>query len=195
MTIKHIKKLAFVLGSAVLLQGCIAAVLGGAAVGGKIATDPRTTGTQIDDETLEFKVYDAITKDEQIKAEGRTVVVAYSGRVLLLGQMPNEMSKETATSLTKGVEGVKDNEVYNEMTIGTPISLTQRTQDGWITTKVKSNMLVDSKVKTTDVKAITENATVYLMGNVTQDQAAAAAKVASEVSGVQRVMKVFKYLD
>ncbi|MCI7354297.1 MAG: division/outer membrane stress-associated lipid-binding lipoprotein [[Actinobacillus] rossii] len=195
MTIKHIKKLAFVLSSAILLQGCAAALLGGAAVGGKVATDPRSAGTQLDDETLEFKVYDAVTKDEQIKAEGRVVAVAYSGRVLLLGQVPNEVSKETATSLAKGVEGIAENSIYNEMTIGSPISLAQRTQDSWITTKVKSNMLVDSTVKTTDVKAITENATVFLMGNVTQTQAAAAAKVASEVTGVQRVMKVFKYLD
>lgn len=195
MTIKNVKKLVFILGSALLLQGCVAALLGGAAVGGKVATDPRSTGTQIDDETLEFKVYDAVTKDEQIKAEGRVVAVAYSGRVLLIGQVPNEAAKETATSLAKGVEGVNAENIYNEMTIGSPINLTQRSQDSWITTKVKSNMLLNSSVKTTDVKAITENSTVYLMGNVTQDQAAAAAKVASEVSGVQRVMKVFKYLD
>ncbi|PVX31906.1 osmotically-inducible protein OsmY [Pasteurella langaaensis DSM 22999] len=195
MAIKNVKKFAFILGSALLLQGCAAALLGGAAVGGKVATDPRTAGTQIDDETLELKVYDAITKDEQIKEEGRVVTVAYSGRVLLIGQVPNDVAKETATNLAKGVDGVSADNIYNEMSIGSPISLTQRSQDSWITTKVKSNMLIDSAVKTTDIKAITEDGTVYLMGNVTQDQAAAAAKVASEVSGVKRVMKVFKYLN
>ena len=102
------KKLAFVLGASIMLQGCVAAVLGGAAAGAKVATDPRTMGTQVDDETLEVKVENALDKDAQIKSEGRVHAVSYSGRVLLIGQVPNESVKETATSLAKGVEGVSD---------------------------------------------------------------------------------------
>ncbi|WP_386690056.1 division/outer membrane stress-associated lipid-binding lipoprotein [Lonepinella sp. MS14437] len=193
MKINTLKNLAMILTATFILQGCVALGLGGAAVATKVGTDPRTIGSQVDDETLELKVYDAITKDEQIKAEGRVVVVSYSGRVLLLGQVPDESLKEVATGLAKGVENIGD--VYNEMRVGSPISLTQKTQDSWITTKIKSDMLLNSAVKTTDIKVITENKEVFLLGNVTQDQGTAAAEVARKVSGVEKVVKVFKYLN
>ncbi|WP_439327448.1 division/outer membrane stress-associated lipid-binding lipoprotein [Lonepinella sp. BR2357] len=193
MKMNILKKLGLLLTASVMLQGCVVLGLGGAAVATKVGTDPRTVGSQVDDETLELKVYDAVTKDEQIKAEGRVVVVSYSNRILLLGQVPEESLKEVATGLAKGVENVGD--VYNEMRTGSPISATQKAQDSWITTKIKSNMLLDSAVKTTDVKVITENNEVFLLGNVTQDQGSAAAEVARKVSDVKKVVKVFKYLN
>ncbi|WP_386693288.1 MULTISPECIES: division/outer membrane stress-associated lipid-binding lipoprotein [unclassified Lonepinella] len=193
MKINTLKNLAMLLTATFILQGCVALGLGGAAVATKVGTDPRTVGSQVDDETLELKVYDAVTKDEQIKAEGRVVVVSYSSRVLLLGQVPDESLKEVATSLAKGVENIGD--VYNEMRVGSPISFSQKSQDSWITTKIKSDMLLNSAVKTTDIKVITENKEVFLLGNVTQEQGIAAAEVARKVSGVEKVIKVFKYLN
>ncbi len=193
MQLTPFKKLAFILGTTIMLQGCVAAVLGGAAAGTKVATDPRTMGTQLDDETLEIKVENAVEKDEQIDSEGRVNAVSYSGRVLLIGQVPNESAKQTATELAKGVEGVTD--VYNELRTGAKITIGQITKDSWITTQVKSKMLIDDRVKTTDVKVITENGEVFLLGNVTRSQADAAADIASRISGVQKVVKVFKYLN
>ncbi|ADO80748.1 TPA: division/outer membrane stress-associated lipid-binding lipoprotein [Haemophilus influenzae] len=193
MTLSPLKKLAILLGATIFLQGCVAAVIGGGAVAAKVATDPRTTGTQIDDETLEFKVENAVEKDAQIKAEGRVNAVSYNGRVLLIGQVPNSDVKDTATALAKGVEGV--NEVYNELTVSPKISFAQISKDSWLTTQVKSNMFVDGRVKATDVKVISENGEVFLLGNVTQSQANAAADIASKISGVKKVIKVFKYLD
>ncbi|OOF36076.1 division/outer membrane stress-associated lipid-binding lipoprotein [Rodentibacter heidelbergensis] len=193
MTLTPFKKLALILTASILLQGCVAAVLGGAAAGTKVATDPRTIGTQVDDETLEFKVENALDKDEQINSEARVNAVSYSARVLLIGQVPSESTKSTATELAKGVEGVSD--VYNELRIGPKITIGQISKDSWITTQVKSKMLVDDRVKSTDVKVITENSEVFLLGNVTQAQADAAAEIASKVSGVQKVVKVFKYLN
>lgn len=193
MKLTPVKKLAFILSASILLQGCVAAVLGGAAAGTKVATDPRTMGTQVDDETLEFKVENALDKDEQIKSEARVNAVSYSARVLLIGQVPSENTKETATSLAKGVDGVVD--VYNELRVNPKITIGQISKDSWITTQVKSKMLVDDRVKSTDVKVITENGEVFLLGNVTQAQAGAAAEIASKISGVQKVVKVFKYLN
>ncbi|WP_133543460.1 division/outer membrane stress-associated lipid-binding lipoprotein [Mesocricetibacter intestinalis] len=193
MNISTMKKLGLVLGSALLLQGCIAALAGGAAVATKVGTDPRTVGTQVDDETLELKVASAVRKDEQIKREGRVVTVSYSNRILLIGELPNESLKEVATGLAKGVEGVQ--EVYNEMRVGAPIGFTQQSKDSWITTQIKSKMLVDSAVKATDVKVITENNEVFLLGNVTPAQGDAAAEIARNISGVQKVVKVFKYIN
>lgn len=193
MTLSPLKKLAIVLGTTIFLQGCVAALIGGGAVATKVGTDPRTTGTQIDDETLEFKVENAIEKDAQIKNEGRVNAVSYNGRVLIIGQVPNSGVKDTASDLAKGVEGVTD--VYNELTVGPKISITQISKDSWITTQVKSKMFVDGRVKATDVKVITENGEVFLLGNVTHAQADAAAEIASKISGVQKVIKVFKYLN
>ncbi|AOF54112.1 osmotically-inducible protein OsmY [Rodentibacter caecimuris] len=193
MKLTSFKKLAFIISASVLLQGCVAAVLGGAAAGTKVATDPRTMGTQVDDETLEFKVENALDKDEQIKSEARVNAISYSARVLLIGQVPSESTKETATSLAKGVDGVTD--VYNELRVGAKITIGQISKDSWITTQVKSKMLIDDRVKSTDVKVITENGEVFLLGNVTQSQADAAAEIASKISGVQKVVKVFKYLN
>lgn len=193
MTLSPLKKLAILLGATIFLQGCVAAVIGGGAVAAKVATDPRTTGTQIDDETLEFKVENAVEKDAQIKAEGRVNAVSYNGRVLLIGQVPNSDVKDTATALAKGVKGV--NEVYNELTVSPKISFAQISKDSWLTTQVKSKMFVDGRVKATDVKVISENGEVFLLGNVTQSQANAATDIASKISGVKKVIKVFKYLD
>ena len=190
-----LKKLAFIFAGAMLLQGCVAAAIGGAAVAGatKVATDPRTVGTQIDDETLEERVKSAIYKDQQIKSEARISITSYSGRVLLTGQVPNDNLREIATSLAKGVQNVND--VYNEVRVGPKVSFSQISKDAWITSQIKSKMLVDSKVKTSDVKVITENNEVFLLGNVTHDQGNAAAEVARNVSGVTKVGKVFNYLN
>ena len=187
------KKLTFICVISLLLQGCVAALIGGGAIATKVGTDPRTAGTQIDDETLEFKVENAIEKDAQIKSEARINAVSYNGRVLLIGQVPSEGVKETATELAKGVEGVND--VYNELTVGQKLSIGQISKDSWITTQVTSKMVVDNRVKSTDVKVITENGQVFLLGSLTHSQADAAADIASRISGVQKVVKVFKYLN
>ena len=135
-----LKKLAFIFAGAMLLQGCVAAAIGGAAVAGatKVATDPRTVGTQIDDETLEERVKSAIYKDQQIKSEARISITSYSGRVLLTGQVPNDNLREVATSLAKGVQNVND--VYNEVRVGPKVSFSQISKDAWITSQIKSKM-------------------------------------------------------
>ena len=190
MLTSPLKKLVLVLGSAMLLQGCVAAAIGGAAVAGatKVATDPRSMGTQLDDETLESRVNSAIKKDQQIKSEARISVTAYSGRILLTGQVPNENLREVASSLAKGVQNVND--VYNEVRVGPKVDFAQISKDSWITSQIKSKMLVDSKVKTSDVKVVTENNEVFLMGTVSQDQGNAAAVIARNVAGVTLVSKV-----
>lgn len=176
------------------LQGCLAtAVVVGGATAAKVATDPRTTGRQIDDETLEEKVAYNLNKDEQIKSEARINVVSYNGKVLLIGQAPNESAKDAARSVTAGVEGVST--VYNEIRVGEKIGVAQISKDSWITTKVKSQLLVNNEVKATEVKVITENGEVFLMGNLSNTQANAAADVARNVSGVVKVVKVITYVQ
>lgn len=176
------------------LQGCLTtAVVGGAAVATKVATDPRTVGRQIDDETLEEKVAYNLNKDDELKEDARINVVAYNGQVLLIGQAPNEFAKEQAKNITAGVDGVSM--VYDEIRVGNKIGVIQISQDSWITTKIKSQLFANSSVKSTDVKVITENGEVFLMGNLTDTQANAAAEVARYVNGVRKVVKVINYAE
>ncbi|WP_150539218.1 division/outer membrane stress-associated lipid-binding lipoprotein [Actinobacillus vicugnae] len=174
------------------LQGCIAtAVVTSAAVATKVATDPRSTGTQVDDEILEERVAYNINKDEQLKEEARINVVAYNGKVLLIGQAPSMEAVENAKNLAAGAEGVT--EVYNEIRTGAKIGVGQISIDSWITTAVKSKLLINSEVKTTEVKVITENGEVFLVGKLSPTQADAAAEAARTINGVNKVIKVIDY--
>ncbi|MBE2896310.1 divisome-associated lipoprotein YraP [Pasteurellaceae bacterium HPA106] len=188
-------KLSTALLAIISLQACVtAAVVGtGAAVATKVATDPRTTGTQLDDETLEVKVVSAMNKDAEIKQDANVNAVSYNSRVLLIGQVPNDSLRDTAKNLASGVDGVTD--VYNEIRVGQNIGLGQNSTDTWITTQIKSKLLVNSEVKSTNIKVVTENGEVFLMGNVTPAQANAAVEVARHIAGVKKVVKVFSYIN
>lgn len=189
---KSISALAFG-ATLLLLQGCITtAVVTGVAVASKVATDPRSTGTQVDDEILEEKVAYNLNNDAQLKEEARINVVVYNGKVLLIGQVPNFTAAETARNIAAGVDGVK--EVVNEIRTGNIINASQIAMDSWITTTIKSKLLLNSEVKTTEVKVITEDGEVFLLGKLSQSQADAAAEVARNVRGVKKVVKVINYV-
>ncbi|CAI1020798.1 division/outer membrane stress-associated lipid-binding lipoprotein [Serratia entomophila] len=182
-----------VLFSALLLQGCIAGVVvGSAAVATKTATDPRSVGTQVDDGTLEARVENAMSKDQQLKKDARVVATAYQGKVLLTGQSPNADLTGRAKQIAMGVEGTT--EVYNEIRQGTPVSLGTASSDTWITTKVRSQLLTSDTVKSSNVKVTTENGEVFLLGLVTQQEGQSAAQIASQVSGVKHVTTAFTYV-
>ncbi|AGQ32993.1 Osmotically-inducible protein Y precursor [Serratia liquefaciens] len=182
-----------VLSSALLLQGCIAGVVvGSAAVATKTATDPRSVGTQVDDGTLEARVENALSKDQQLKKEARVVATAYQGKVLLTGQSPSTDLAARAKQIAMGVEGTT--EVYNEIRQGTPVSLSTASSDTWITTKVRSQLLTSDTVKSSNVKVTTENGEVFLLGLVTQQEGQSAAQIASQVSGVKHVTTAFTFV-
>lgn len=182
-----------VLFSALRLQGCVAGVVvGSAAVATKTATDPRTVGTQVDDGTLEARVENAISKDQQLKKEARVVATAYQGKVLLTGQAPTTELASRAKQIALGVDGAA--EVYNEIRQGTPVSLGTASSDTWITTKVRSQILTSDTVKSSNVKVTTENGEVFLLGLVTQQEGQSAAQIASQVSGVKHVTTAFTYV-
>ena len=176
-----------VLISALLLQGCVGAVVvGSAAVGTKAATDPRTVGTQVDDSTLELRVNSALSKDEQIKKQARINVTAYQGKVLLVGQAPTTDLSSRAKQIAMGVDGAT--EVYNEIRQGQPIGMGTAASDTWITSKVRTQLLSSDQVKSSNVKVTTENGEVFLLGLVTDREGRAAADIASRVSGERVVI-------
>ncbi|MGG2141939.1 division/outer membrane stress-associated lipid-binding lipoprotein [Symbiopectobacterium sp. RP] len=182
-----------VLSVALLLQGCIGVAAVGGAVATKTVTDPRTVGTQVDDGTLEVRVSNAISKDQQLSKDARIVATAYQGKVLLTGQAPTTDLARRAKQIAMGVDGAR--EVYNEIRKGTPVSMGTASMDTWITTKVRSQLLATDTVKSSNVKVTTENGEVFLLGLVTQREGRSAAEIASKVSGVKHVTMAFTFLE
>lgn len=183
-----------ILFSMTMLQGCIgAAVVGSAAVATKSATDPRTVGQQVDDGTLEARVSGQLNKDKDITGKARIIATAYKGNVLLTGQSPDMSWAERAKQIAASVDGT--NAVYNEVRQGEPVDLGTVSNDTWLTTKIKSKILTSDSVKSSNVKVITENGEVFLLGVLTKQEADAVAKIASETDGVRRVTTAFTYLN
>jgi osmotically-inducible protein OsmY len=192
-----LKVLLAALITSLLLNGCTAAVVGGAtAAGVNIAHDRRTTGTYIDDEGIELKAGAAIRKEKELSSHIHINIISINGVVLLVGQAPTEALRQQAGSITQGIEKVRL--VHNEMTVAAPNSMMTRSSDSYITTKVKASLFGIKGQEDLDpsrVKVVTENGTVFLMGLLYHAEADAVAVKASQVDGVQTVVKLFEYLD
>ncbi|QBQ53430.1 division/outer membrane stress-associated lipid-binding lipoprotein [Nitrosococcus wardiae] len=181
---------------AVLFQGCAAVVatgvVAGAATGISTAYDRRTFGTVIDDQSIELKASATLRNDEVLHDSAHINVTSYNGMVLLTGETPNQELKKRATELIQPIPNIK--QIYNELDILAPSSLVSRSNDSWITTKVKTKIAAEKGVNPTRVKVVTERGTVYLMGLVTAREAELATTIARHTQGVQRVVKIFEYL-
>ena len=158
------------------------------------ASDPskRTLGVSIDDEGLEWTVKREIRNSDPGFEGSHLVVVSYNRVVLLAGQVATEALRKKAAEVAQSLESVR--KVHNELTVEGPISLVARTNDSWLTTKVKSRLLWADEAYGRKTKVVTENGVVYLMGLLTRDQAETAVHVTSQVYGVQKIVKVFEYL-
>ncbi|XKM13768.1 division/outer membrane stress-associated lipid-binding lipoprotein [Orbaceae bacterium ac157xtp] len=177
---------------ALILQGCVVAVVGAGAGVTKVASDPRSTGTQVDDTTLNSRVSTRLKNEPELKGY-RIIATAYNGNILLTGQAANQSIISKAVSIVQDVEGV--NKVYNQIRIADKVSAGTMSNDAWITTKVKSNLIANKQTKARDIKVITENSEVFLIGIVTYEEGQLAAQVASKVSGVTVVNTIFTYTD
>jgi len=154
----------------------------------------RTIGSKIDDSLIETKAAVNISKANPDLDKGSHIVVSsYNGIVLLAGQTPRADLKSLAEQTASQVQRVK--KVHNELQVMQPSSILARNNDAWLTTKIKTQMLTDSAVPSSRIKVITENGIVYLLGLVTQQEANAATGVVQSVSGVQKIVKLFEYID
>lgn len=175
-----------------LLSGCAAVVVGGAAVGAAAIHDRRDYTTMLDDQQIEMSASAALAKDKHL-GEHRVGVTSYNRNVLLTGQAQNEA---TATRIAAIVsQQPKVQRVVDEVTLGPPISLTQVSNDVLITSKAKFALTKVSipGFDATRVKVVTDDSVVYLLGMVSPKEADAAAEQVSFVPGVKRVVKLFEY--
>jgi osmotically-inducible protein OsmY len=179
-----------------LLQGCAGAVVGGAAAGASVAHDRRSAGTVVDDEIIELKAREKLFSDKELFEQTHISVTSYNNILLLSGETPTDALRSRAFSLVSGIPKVR--KVHNELVLAAPSSLLTRSSDTWITTKVKTNLFNIKNIEGFDptrIKVVTENGTVFLLGIVTRQEAEAVVNASRTVKGVQRVVKLFEYLN
>ena len=159
-----------------------------------IQVDPteRSWGNWIDDQTIETIAGVNISKADEAFKQSRIKVVSFNGTVLLIGQVPNGQLKDLAESTVRKINHVS--KVYNELTIGTPASILQQSNDTWLTTKIKSKLINSEAIHADRIKVNTEQGAVYLMGLIEPRQAQAAVDIVRNTGGVQKIIKVFEYI-
>jgi osmotically-inducible protein OsmY len=183
-------RLAGLLLAAASLSSC-ALIVGGAVVGGAmVAVDRRTTGSQVDDETIELKSNSRM--NEAFGDRARVSTTSYNRMVLLTGEVPTDADKTTAEQAVARVDNVIS--VVNELTVGPLNTFSERSKDTYITAKVKASLVDAKDLFANSVKVVTHRGTTYLMGRVTEREANRASEIARGVSGVVKVVRVFEIL-
>lgn len=153
----------------------------------------RTIGTQWDDQLLESRGKANVKATNTDAGQTHVNITAFNGVILLTGQVPSEDVKEASGAAVEGLRKAKL--IHNELVIAGPTSLMSRTNDTWLTTKVKTALLTSDESAGNRIKVVTENSVVYLMGLLTKNEADAAVEVARGVFGVQKIVKVFEYIN
>jgi len=177
--------------SLVFLNSCAVVAIGaGAAVvgtGAAVATDPRASGTLLTDNKIETKL-----KLKYADYDNANIYVnSYNGNLLLTGQVSNKQTQEDAVFEAKVTPGVK--KIYNYLSIRLPQSFAAISTDSYTTTQIKSKMLTVSGVNSSNVKVVTTDDIVYLLGMLTKDQAGQITTLAAQVNGVKKVITLFEY--
>jgi osmotically-inducible protein OsmY len=184
--------LALLCATSVALSGCVPVVVAGA-VGGAalVATDRRSAGVQLDDESIELKIMNNIGAGYGDRVHVNAT--SYNGVVLLSGEVPTQDLVGQIVEIARTTPKVR--RVDNELAVAPVSSIGTRTNDSYITSKVKARFVEANKFAPNHVKVVTEREVVYLMGLVKRAEAETAAQLAATTSGVARVVKLFEYID
>ena len=187
-----IRLIAVLIAMSPFLQACVPLIVGaGVGAGVMMAEDRRSNATILEDQTIEVKSKNRI--EEKYKDKVHATVTSYNRYVLITGQAPTEETRQDLTTIVLEVENVRN--VQNEVIVAGNASFTSRSSDTFTTSSVKGRLTQNKDIGANNVKVITENGTVFLMGLVTRKEAEAASQTAATTSGVQRVVKVFEYTD
>jgi osmotically-inducible protein OsmY len=179
--------LALVMG----LGACAPLMVGGFVSGAMVASDRRTSGTQLEDEGIELRSANRIR--EMVGNRVHVNVTSYNRQVLLTGEVPNDRDRQYLAKLISEVDNVRS--VVNELAVMPASSLADRSTDALVTGKIKASMLDSKDIFANAYKVVTERGNVYLMGRVTQREANRATEVARTVGGVKKVVRVFEIIS
>ena len=191
-TLRLARTLVLVAATVATLGGC-AAVAVGAAVGGTalVVTDRRSAGVQLEDQNIELKSLTRIR--EAVGERGHINVTSYNRMALITGEVPTEADRTAVEQAVARIENVRS--TVNDLAVMGPSSLTARSNDAILTSKVKATYVDAKDLQATAVKVVTERGTVYLMGRVTEREASRAVELARGIAGVQKVVRVFEILS
>ena len=183
---------ALIVGATVVpaLQGCFPMVATGITSGVLASVDRRSLGTQTEDESIEWKASARVS--EKLGDKTHANFTSFNRKVLLSGEVPTAEAKAEAEAIVNGVANVQG--VYNELVVGPVSSYSNRSNDSFITSKVKSRSVDSGKFNPVHVKVVTEAGTVFLLGMVTQPEADAAINVARTTAGVKRVVNLLEII-
>jgi len=179
---------------ALSLSGCVTALVAGAVIATvDIIHDRRTVGEYIDDGAIEVTARNILISRPEIRKAAHVKPVSWNGILLITGEIDDEQIKTELVDRFSNIQGVR--QLVDETTITGKTRLLARTNDAWISSKVKSSLLIKTGLDANRVKVITTRGSVYLMGIVTSEEAGKATELARKVRGVERVVKVFEYKD
>lgn len=179
------------LAGPVLLSGCAPLLLGGAVVGGSMMyVDRRTAGTQVEDQSIEFK---SLAEARRIAPDGHVNVTSYNRLVLITGEVPREADRQAIEQAVGRVDNVRS--VVNDLAVAEAANIGSRTSDSVLSGRVKASFVDAKDLIAQAAKVVTERGVVYLMGRVTEREAARFTDVARAVPGVQKVVRVFEVIS
>lgn len=177
--------------TAALTSACAPLIIGGAVASGALLySDRRTSGAQLEDQAIEIKAGPRLK--EALGERAHLNVTSYNRLVLITGEVATDADREAVEKAITGIENVRS--TVNETAVMSFSSLTARSNDALLTSKVKAAFIDNGNIQANAVKVVTERSTVYLMGRVTEKEADKAAEVARTVSGVQKVVRVFEMI-
>ena len=189
--IQRISRLAVALTAAGLLGACAPVLIGGAVAGGTMmATDRRTSGTQVEDQAIELKAGNSVSA--LVGDRAHVNITSYNRVVLLTGEVPTEADKAAVEKAVSQVENVRS--IVNDLAVMPKSDLSARSNDTIITGKVKAAFVDTSDLQVNSINVVTERGVVYLMGRLTEREATRATDVARSVGGVQKVVRVFEII-
>jgi osmotically-inducible protein OsmY len=172
---------------AVGISACAPVMMGGAFMGGVSASDRRTLGTQIEDEGIEARA--AARIEENLGERVHVNITSYNRQVLLTGEVPNEQDKQLVEQVVSRVDNVRN--IVNELAVLGHSTLTQRSSDVLVTSRVKASLIDAKDLSSSAFKVVTERGITYLMGRVTLREADRSTDIARNTTGVQKVVRLF----
>ena len=185
------RRILVALGLLPLLSACVPAVIvSGAAVGVVSYHDRRSTGTQADDETTEWRARNRLPTIW--RERGNVNFTAYNRRLLVSGEVPDERAKNEIGALAAALDGVQ--KVHNELRIGPVSTVGERADDVLLSSRIKARLLDQKVVSSNHVKPVSERGVVFLMGIVSEAEAQAAIDVVRTTAGVVKVVSLFEIL-
>lgn len=192
MKLTRATTLILALSASLLTTACAPLLIGGAMLGGTlVATDRRTSGTQLEDEGIEYKASARVR--EQLGDRVHVNINSYNRLVLVTGETKTEADQAALTAIVGGVENVSN--VLNETAVTMNSSWGNRSNDLLITSKVKASLVDARDLISNAFYVVVERGTVYLMGRVSEREAKRASDIARSISGVNKVVRAFDIIS